>query len=231
MIHAIASRSTARTAGFFFLVTIVTGLPAQRMFDKLLMHSSAAAAARNILTNGAWLRAALASSLVGTVCYVAVTALFYELFKGVSRKIALAAAIFSIAGCAVAGVSGAFLVAALAVSKAEHYLSSFVPLQLQSLSMVFVRLRDQTETVGIVFFGFYCLAIGYLIFRSTFLPRTLGVLMALAGLGWLTMLCTPLASALSPYHVFISGVLGEGSLTFWLLAIGVDSGRWNGGGV
>ena len=79
---------------------------------------------------------------------------------------------------------------------------------------------------SLVFFGFYCLLIGYLIFRSTFLPRILGVLMAIAGLGWLTFLWPSLAARLTPY-IFAPGVLGEGALTLWLLAMGVNAGRWN----
>jgi len=77
----------------------------------------------------------------------------------------------------------------------------------------------------LVFFGFYRLLIGYLIFRSTFLPRILGVLMAIAGLGWLTFLSPPLANHLSPYNL-APGILGEGLLTLWLLAIGVNEQRW-----
>jgi hypothetical protein len=77
----------------------------------------------------------------------------------------------------------------------------------------------------LVFFGFYCLLIGYLIFRSTFLPRILGVLMAIGGLGWPTFLSARLADYLSPYNL-APGVLGEGSLTLWLLVIGVTVQRW-----
>lgn len=73
----------------------------------------------------------------------------------------------------------------------------------------------------LVFFGCYCLLIGYLIFTSTYLPRFLGVLMAIAGLGWLTFLSPPLARALSP-GVYGPGLLGEGALTLWLLVKGVD---------
>ncbi len=77
----------------------------------------------------------------------------------------------------------------------------------------------------LVFFGFYCLLIGYLIFRSTFLPRILGVLMAFGGLGWLTFLSPQLANYLSPYSM-APGVFGEGALTLWLLAMGVNAQRW-----
>jgi hypothetical protein len=79
---------------------------------------------------------------------------------------------------------------------------------------------------SIVFFGFYCLLIGYLIFRSTFLPRILGVLMAIGGLGWLTFFFARFAGRLSPYNM-IPGILGEGLLTLWLLVMGVNVERWN----
>jgi hypothetical protein len=78
---------------------------------------------------------------------------------------------------------------------------------------------------SLVFFGVYCLLIGYLIFRSTFLPRFLGVLMAFAALGWLTFISPPLANQLSPYN-FAPGIIGEGVLTVWLLVKGVDERRW-----
>ena len=77
----------------------------------------------------------------------------------------------------------------------------------------------------LVFFGFYCLLIGYLTLRSTFLPRILGVLMVFAGLGWLTFLSPPLANYLFPYN-FIPGLLGEGALTLWLIVMGVNGQRW-----
>jgi len=78
---------------------------------------------------------------------------------------------------------------------------------------------------NLVFFGFYCLLIGYLIFESTFLPRTLGVLMAIGGLGWLTFLSPSLAKVLTPYNM-LPGIIGEGALTLWLLVFGVNVQRW-----
>jgi hypothetical protein len=78
---------------------------------------------------------------------------------------------------------------------------------------------------ALVFFGFYCLLIGYLIFKSTFLPQILGVLMVLAGLGWLTFLSPRLATYLSPYNMF-PGMFGEGALTVWLLVKGLNVQRW-----
>ena len=95
---------------------------------------------------------------------------------------------------------------------------------LVSLAGIVVGPLRLTSVNPLVFFGFYCLLIGYLIFKSSFLPRPLGVLMAFAGLGWLIFLSPPLANRLSPY-VFAPGIIGEGALTLWLLTKGVATPR------
>jgi len=156
----------ARIAGIFYLLTFVTGGFA------LLVRS----------------RAGVAAGLVAGVCYIAVTLIFYDLFKPVDKRLSFLAATVSAVGIAVG------------------------PLGL-------------TRVNPLVFFGFYCLLIGYLIFRSTFLPKALGVLMALASLGWLTFLSPPLAKSLYPYNL-APGLIGEGALTLWLLAVGVDVPSW-----
>jgi len=95
------------------------------------------------------------------------------------------------------------------------------------VGLTFEAFRWNPQGVGIalVFHGFYCLLIGYLIFRSTFLPRILGALMALAGLCWITYLSPPLANYLSPWNVAV-GVLGEVLVYLWLLVKGVNEQRW-----
>ena len=78
--------------------------------------------------------------------------------------------------------------------------------------------------IAIVFFGFFCILTGYLIFKSTFLPRIIGVLMVIAGLGWSTFLSSPFGAKYFPYVV--AAAIGEGLLTLWLLVIGVNETRW-----
>jgi len=165
-------RAKARIAGIFYLLTILTGSLA------LLFH-------------GSWRSAMLLGS---TGCYIAVTVLFYGLFRPVSRGIAAIAAVFSLIGCA--------------------------------LSILDVLHPGSIQLNPLVFFGCYCVGIGYLILRSTFLPRILGVLMALGGLGWLTFVSAALSHQLLPYNM-APGILGETALTVWLLAAGVNSRRWH----
>jgi hypothetical protein len=97
---------------------------------------------------------------------------------------------------------------------------------LVGLTFEALRLQPRGVNVAIVFAGFYCLLIGYLIFRATFLPRALGALMTLAGLAWLTWLSNPLVKHLSPYNL-AAGALAELSLFLWLLVMGLNAQRWN----
>jgi uncharacterized protein DUF4386 len=159
-------RRTARIAGAFYVVTFVSGTIA-------------------LVTRGAGIGAA--AGMLAGASYIAVTLLFYVLFRPVNATVSLVAALVSLAGIA-AG-----------------------PLRL--------------AINPLVFFGVYCLLIGYLIVRSTFLPRALGVLMACASIGWLTFLSPELGRSLYPYNL-APGILGEGALTLWLVAAGVNAPKW-----
>jgi hypothetical protein len=112
-----------------------------------------------------------------------------------------------------------------AVSRKISALAAVFGLAGCALSILGFFHLDSLHTNPLVFFGFYCLLIGYLILRSTFLPRFLGALMALGGLGWLTFVSPRLSAYLSPYNM-LPGILGETALTLWLLAAGVNVQRW-----
>jgi hypothetical protein len=96
------------------------------------------------------------------------------------------------------------------------------------LGLLFEALRWQPRgmNVAIVFAGCYCLLVGYLIFKATFLPRAIGALMVLAGLAWLTWLSSALVNHLSPYNLAV-GALAELSVFLWLLVMGLNTQRWN----
>jgi hypothetical protein len=219
-------QATARIAGVFYLLTFVTGAGSMLLGSGLVVRDDAVATASNILAHPESFRfAAVGADLLGGICYVGVTALFYLLFRPVNRTVSLLAAFFSLVGCAIGAVATVLHLAPLALLGGAQYLAPFSAEQLQALSMLFLKLYNQAFSAALAFFGCYCLLIGYLVYRSVFLPRALGVLMAIGGIGWLTFLWAPLASALYPY-VLAPGILGEGALTLWLLAFGVDAGRW-----
>jgi hypothetical protein len=92
---------------------------------------------------------------------------------------------------------------------------------LVGITLEAIRLTSHGTDIAMVFHGVFCILIGYLIYRSAFLPRILGALIAFGGLSWLTYLSPPLANYLSPYNL-VCGLLGEASVFLWLLAMGVN---------
>jgi hypothetical protein len=217
-------RLKARIAGIAYLLVFLMGVFSLGS-GKLFVSGDAAATAANILSHEPLFQWGWFCSVMGSVFYVVVTALFYELFKPVNKSISLIAAFFSLVGCAIGAVSTLFQLAALLVVKGGPSIGAFTTAQLQALAYLFVKLFGQSNNIGLIFFGFYCTLIGYLVFRSTFLPRILAVLMFMAGLAWLTYLSPALAHRVFPYHMAL-GILGEASLTLWLIVAGVNSERW-----
>lgn len=220
-------QSKARAAGVFWLLTFLTSTFAMFVAGRLVVSSDAAATAANLLAHEALFRSGTAAILISTTCYIAVTLLIYELLKPVNGTVSLLAAFFSLVGCAVGALGCLFDLVPFVLLRGGKYLSVFTVEQLQALALMFLKVRVQVnDNIGLVFFGLHCLLIGYLILRSTFLPRIIGALMVFAGLGWLTFLSPPVAKSLYPY-VMLPGAIGELSLTLWLLVKGVDVQRWN----
>jgi hypothetical protein len=215
----------ARAAGFFWLMTILTSMFALFVGGRLIVKGDASATAVNLLAHEALFRSSTAATLIATACYVAVTLLVYELLKPVNSTVSLLAAFFGLVGCAVGAVSSLFDLAPFVLLRDAQYLSVFTVEQLQALALMFLKVRGQTGNLGLVFFGLHCLLIGYLILKSTFLPRIIGALMVFAGLGWLTFLSPPLSQSLTPY-IMMPGGIGELSLTLWLIVKGVNVHRW-----
>ena len=164
----------ARVAGGIFLFVILTAA-----FTQFFLRGRLGFAAD------------LSAGFIEVSGVIAVTLLFYEIFKAVNRSLSWLAASFN-----------------------------FLALTLELLQWI-----PRGVFIGIGFHALYCFLIGYLIFKSNFLPRILGALMALAGLCWLVFLSPTLTHYLSPYHLAL-GLLGEASVSLWLLAMGVNVQRW-----
>jgi len=219
-------RFKARITGVFYLVTILAGIFAQGFVsERLVVDGDAAATATNLLTHASLFQLGFAVYLIEMACQIAMTALFYDLLKPAGRSVSLLAAFLGFAGCVIKTLSRVFFIAPLFVLGGAHYLSVFSAEQLQALALLLLKVNDRGAAMALVFFGFYALLTGYLMIRSTFLPRILGVVSVIAGLGWLSFLYLPLGYRLFPY-VAAFGLLGAVLLILWLLVFGVNEPRW-----
>jgi hypothetical protein len=220
-------RLKARMAGACQLLEALTAAFGQVIvLDRLVVAGNAAATAANILGHERLFWLGYASSLIGVASHIAWALLMYVLLKPVNRTLSLLAAFVILVGCAMQALTSFFYLAPLVILHGGSSLSAFTAEQWQSLALMFLKLNAYAFNIDLVFFGFWCILTGYLIFRSTFLPRILGVLLAISGLGFVTYLYPPLA-----YHLFIpyiatASALGEIPLELWLIVMGVNVQRW-----
>lgn len=228
MTKATSPRLQARIAGFLYLIVVATSVFALVTTSALIVSGDAAATAANILASEQVFRLGFAANLIAAVAYVGVIAILYELFKPVNATLSVVAAFLGLAGCAISGASMINTLATLLFLGDATYLAAFETDQLQTLARTSLRLGGLGNSISLVFFGFYCLSLGFLVFGAKFLPRVLGVFLVIAGLGWLIGNFTSFfAPSLSLYSFLlpVSG-LGELAFTLWLLVMGVNPTKW-----
>ena len=220
----------ARIGGVLYLIIIVIGFCSQFFVrDKLAVSGDVAATANNIAVSESLWRISIAGELILLVCAVALTLILYVLLRPVNKNLALLAVFFNLVEFPIEAVSKLCLFAALFLSGNADYLKAFEPHQLQALVKLSLKLHDYGFGIDLVFFGFACLVYGYLLFRSGYFPRTLGVLMAIAGLSYLansfTLILAP-AFAETIFLILVLALIGELSLCLWLIVKGVNVQRW-----
>jgi hypothetical protein len=225
-------RQLARIAGGLYVVNILTGAFAIGYVQAaLVVQGNAVATAHNIQAHELLYRWGLVAHLITLLSNVPLALIFYDLFKVVDRRFAVLVVFFTLVGTAVEGANLLDQFAPLMLLGSAHYLSVFTPAQTQALAFMPLDAQALRFNIPEVFFVGYLLCAGYLIFRSTFLPRVLSVLLVIGGLSYLTyafadFLAPEFAAHLVPYIQVPSG-LAELSLALWLLVIGVNAQRWN----
>ena len=225
-VHETSPRTKARITAVFYLVTLVAGIIAQGFISaRLISPGNAAATATNILTNASLYRLGFTVYMIEMAAQLVMTALFYELLKPVNKGVALLSAIFGYVGCGIKIVSRLFYLAPLLVLGSSPLFSGFGEAQLQSIGLFLLRINDQGAGIALAFFGFSTVLKGWLVIKSTFLPKWLGVLSFVAGIGWLAFLSPTLGAQLFNY-IAVVGLLGSLATIAWLLVVGVDEPRW-----
>jgi hypothetical protein len=221
-----------RIGGVLYLVIIAAGIFAELFVrGKLVVPGNATATANNIMTHEMLWRISIATDLLMHVCDVPLMLIFYVLLKPVNKNLALLALLFNLIQTAVLVANKLNLLTSLFAIAGGANLKTFEPNQLNALGYLYIHLHEYGFGVGLIFFGCTCLVLGYLIFKSDYLPRVFGVLMQIAGLCYLAnsfaLIIDPaLANRMFPV-VLLPPFIAELSLCLWLLVKGVNMAKWN----
>jgi Domain of unknown function (DUF4386) len=221
----------ARIGGALYLAIIVLGGFAEGFVaNKLIVTGDAAATAANILGSPQLWRLSVAGDLIVVLCAVPLLWIEYLLLRPVSKQLVLLAVLFNLVSLAVEAISKLFLLIVVPILGSADYLKAFDPHQLQILANLALSSHDIAFNIALIFFGFTCLVNGYLIFRSGYLPKFVGILMQIAGLSYLTacfaaLLAPAFADLITP-AILLPPLIGESSFCLWLLLKGVNIAKW-----
>lgn len=216
---------SARAIGLVYLLYFIVAIVPLPLTRGIVIPGDITATAAAILAHESAWRTAIALNLLGNIVYVVLAVLLYCLFADRHRMMSLLAALLAVVGATVQIVALLLQVAPLVLLRDAQITAALGTAQVQAAALLSLRLYNQFFAVSFVIFAMFDFVIGLLIYRSRFVPRPIGVLMMLAGIGWATFLWPPLAAAVMPAVVAI-GALAELVLMVWLIAKGVDIERW-----
>ena len=226
----ISDKNLARIAGFCYLIVIGTGLFSEVFVRQALRVSNdALATAHNIQANEMLFRWGFVADLINFVVGLPTILIIYFLFKRTNKLLLQLAVTFVIIQTAIIAVNLLNQIAPLLILSNDTYLNTFQPDQLATLSLLSLNIQTQGYAIGLVFFGFYCLIVGYVIYKSKFLPKILGILYAITGLCYLinsfTMFLTKGFENPLFLYLAVPIFIGELSLCLWLLIKGIDTSK------
>nr|MBN2278745.1 DUF4386 domain-containing protein [candidate division Zixibacteria bacterium] len=224
-LNDISPRMAAKIAGAGYLVIILCGVFAEFFVrSRLIVPGDAAATASNIMASEFLFRIGIAGDLIMLVFDVVVALALYVLLRPVNKSLALLAAFFRLTHTAINGINLLNSVFALLLVNGPGYLTSFRPDQLYSQMLLFLNAHSYGYLIALVFFGFHCLILGYLIIKSDYIPGVLGILMIAASFGYLIdSFANILLSGYADYKtifliiVAVPAIVAELSLCLWLL--------------
>jgi len=222
----------ARTGGLAYLIIIVAGVMGEIFIrSKIIVPDNPIATTQNISASPLLWRIGLFGDLVMHVFDLVVGIVYYTLLKRVNKSLALLSLLFGLIQTAVLVANKMNLMIPLFLLDDASYLKAFNPQQLQALSYLSIKAHEYGFGFGLIFFGFECLIDGYLIFKSEFLPRILGIMIFIAGICYLTnsflLIFSPrLEGSLFPILLGPLVFIGEFSMCLWLLVKGVNVKKW-----
>jgi Domain of unknown function (DUF4386) len=222
-----STKKQARIAGLLYLLASIAGFFCLAYVPgKLIVSGDAAVTANHIRASETLLRFGIGSELISFIIFIFVVLALYRLFKAVSERHAVAMAILLLVSIPISLLNVLNEIAALILVSGADFLSAFEKGQLDALAYLFLRLHGQGFVVAEIFWGLWLFPFGVLVIRSRFIPRFLGVLLFIAGFGYLASSFTSLL--LPQYARFVDQfamvlTAGELPIIFWLLIWGAKN--------
>ncbi len=217
---------TARIAGVLYLIIFGLGILAQLFVrQRLIVPGDAATTVNNILASESLFRLTLVSDLIRSTCFILLPLVLYKLLKPVNKTIALLFVVFALVQVAISMFNMLNHLAALLLLSGAGYLTAFEADQLHAQVMFFLDLHNNGAFIP-QFLSLWLLLVGYLVFKSGFLPRILGILLVIGSLGLFIDSVTFFLFPNFDVTISLFTFFGEIIFALWLLIKGVNVEEW-----
>jgi hypothetical protein len=213
---------TARLAGFFYLIQVLLFVS-----SSLILPGDPSATIENIKISETLSRLGIVGTLVGQIVGILYVLLLYKLLKPVNKNVATLMLVFALTVPPITMLNEITRLSVLQFLSGADYLNVFTAEQLEALAYFFIRLHGDGTNIALIFAGLWLLPLGYLVFQSRFLPTILGILLILAGFGYLIYAFGSLLSADYDLGIVLLTGLAEVLFLLWLLIKGVNTERWH----
>jgi hypothetical protein len=217
-------RKTARMAGLFYLIFISTTVLATYIRDTFIVSGDTVATANNIVSSQGFFRVGFVTELVSATFFVLAAWALYVLLKPVNKNLALLFLLLNLGGVAVECINALNLFAALQVLSGANYLTVFQTSQLQAMAISYLDLYTNGFLIAQIFFSVWLLPLGYLVYKSNFLPKFLGLLLILdffGNMSWFLQGFLLPDYKILAYPGNVISFIAEIALTVWLLIMAV----------
>lgn len=222
----ITPRSMARLTGLFYLITILGGVFAQGMVaDRLIDFTNASTTASNILANESLFRGGFTVYLIEMTAQIITSVLFYYLLKPVSPSGAMLAMVIGVTASIIKTFARVMFLAPLWVLHHGNALTGYTPEQVNSLALTILRINDEGAAVAVALFGPSTFLLGWLMMKSTYFPKWVGLLGLIGGIGWTTFYVPSFGRPLFMFLAVI-GLVGALATIGWLLIVGVNEEKF-----
>jgi hypothetical protein len=213
---------TARLAGFFYLIQVLLFVS-----SSLILPGDPSATIENIKISETLSRLGIVGTLVGQIVGILYVLLLYKLLKPVNKNVATLMLVFALTVPPITMLNEITRLSVLQFLSGADYLNVFTAELLEALAYSFIRLHGDGTNIALIFAGLWLLPLGYLVFQSRFLPTILGILLILAGFGYLIYAFGSLLSADYDLGIVLLTGLAEVLFLLWLLIKGVNTERWH----
>jgi len=224
-------KKTARIAGLLYVLMVPLGLLGIMFVPTVLVvEGDAATTMENIMANMGVFRLSIATALVVQVTHIFIVLLLYRLLQPIHKTAGLLMVIFMLVGVPIAMLNEINHFAIIRIINGTEYLNVFSESQLQAFVPMIFKLHENGILIASIFWGLWLLPMGYLVFRSGFISKIPGVLLIIAGSGYLIDVFARILSPDYDSTIFATIVMvtlfGEVVFPVWLLIKGVNVEKW-----